>query len=181
MKLNTSTTLAASLLAAVLLMKMGIAQAQTTHTLSISEVGESATPVITFDGNPVTPDASSTLFKDNWTIELPANFVLLSSGEVFLGEPENAAQINDILVGTQPRFLTWQSDIVKPAGVASFGDPFTIPNAGFIITPAGTEPFNLILADQPASTAPDAASTSLLLGLGLLGLFGASRIRAVRC
>ena len=173
--------LGAVVITAGLFVKVGVAQAQTDNTLAISEVGESATPVVTYNGTTVPLSPSSTLFKDNWTIVLPSTFALNSGGEVLLGEPENANQINDILVGTQPTTLTWLSDTAKPAGVGALSSSITIPGAGiFTLASGGTETFNLVLTDEPARTIPDTFSTSMLLGVALLGLFGASRIRAAR-
>ncbi|HXP62440.1 MAG TPA: hypothetical protein VN829_18220, partial [Dongiaceae bacterium] len=64
------------LLIAALSMSGGAARAQD-HILAISEVGESPTPVITYDEIPVTPDPSSVLAKDRWLLVLPAGFALL--------------------------------------------------------------------------------------------------------
>jgi hypothetical protein len=162
------------------LLAMNTAQAQV-NVLSITEVGESPTPVVTFNGDPVTLDAASTLFKDNWTIVLPASFALSQGGNVFVGEPENATQVNSILVGTQPTTLTWESDVATPAGVSGLQNPLTLHSAGTFTTASGLkESFDLVLADVPGGTVPDRTSTTALLALMLLGLFGAARIQARR-
>jgi hypothetical protein len=97
-----------------------------------------------------------------------------------LGEPENPAQVNEILVGTQPTTLTWESDRPKPAGLPTASDTIIIPAEGtFTPTPGGSsQAFDLVLKDLPETTqVPDGWSTATLLGLAL-GLFGAARIRA---
>jgi len=169
------------LFAAALSLAGGIAQGQTTNLLVITESGVSPTIGVTYNGSPVTLDPASFLSPDNWTIVLPKTFALKSLGEFFLGEPEDAAEVNDILVGTQPTTLTWLSDVPAPAGVAGpFLDPIFISDAGTFITAAGgTEGFNLVLVDQAQEVpgTPDASSTATLLGLALLGLRGVARFR----
>jgi hypothetical protein len=194
MKSNPSTTIVPRLgrpigwLCASLLAATGpfvaTSLAQTQNVLEIDEVGESATPVVTYNGSTVTLDPASTLFKDNWTIELPSTFSLNQvTAPELLGEPENATQINQISVGTSPRFIVWASDQNAPAGTAGpFQNPITILNAGtFTPTPGGpSQTFELVLKDLPGTQVPDASSTAMLLGLALLGLFGVVRTRAAR-
>jgi hypothetical protein len=169
------------LFAAALSMAGGIAQGQNNH-LVITENGESPTPVVTYNGSAVTLDPASTLFLDNWTIVLPGTFALNNLGQFLLGEPENAALVNDILVGTQPTTLTWLSDTAAPGGVAGpFLDPIVIPNGGTFTTASGAqETFDLTLIDQAGNQVPDASSTATLLGLALLGVRGAARFRNFR-
>ncbi len=168
------------LFGACFLLAVGAAQAQTqNHTLAITEVGESPLPVVTYDGSPITLDPSSTLLKDNWTVVLPTGFFLLQGlPQVPVGEPENPAQVNIITIGTQPNTLLWESDVQLPAGAGGFQNPVTVPNAGvFVGANGGQEVFNLVLADEPGRSAPDGGSTALLLGLGVIGLASARRLR----
>ena len=152
------------------------------HVLEIDEVGEAVNPVVTYDGNPVTLDPSSTLFKDNWTIVLPTSFALNHPAvDLLLGEPENPAQINEILVGTQPTTLTWASDRPKPAGLPVIPNTITLSTDGtFTPTPGGpSQTFDVVLKDLTGTQVPDGWSTATLLGLAF-GLLGAARIRAAR-
>ena len=167
------------LFTAAICFAVAASQAQTVNTLKISEVAESATPVVTYNGVAVTLDPGSTLLKDNWTVELPSTFFLNSEGEKFVGEPENSQLVNDILVGTQPRFLTWRSDTSIPGGVSGpFPTTLTITGAGtFTGGATGGETFDLVLEDIGPSRTPDGASTGILLGVALLGLTGVASLK----
>lgn len=139
---------------------LALTQAQApAATLEIVEQDDTITA--TFNGAPVAINLSGPV--NGWTIELPAPFSLNMIGEVLLGEPESAALMNSILVGTQPTFLTWTSDIGITGG--PYPTEITIPNAGV----NGTVPFDLVLADR-IRTVPDPASTLALLGLAFAGL-----------
>lgn len=137
----------------------GNAQAQV-NILEILELNDTIS--VTYNGAPVLADVTGPV--NGWTIELPAPFSLNSLGEVLLGEPESAALMNSILVGTQPRFLTWSSDQAIVGG--PYANSITIPNAGV----NGTAPFDLRLVDRLTQTVPDAGSTLALLGLAFAGL-----------
>ena len=142
---------------------IGLALTQAQAQVNILEIVElNDTITATYNGAPVILGLSGPV--NGWTIELPAAFSLNSIGEVLLGEPESAALVNSILVGTQPQFLTWSSD--QAYAGAPLASEITIPNAGF----TGTNRFNLVLADRITQNVPDAGSTLALLGLALAGL-----------
>src|SRR5215472_16694728 len=126
----------------------GTAQAQ--NILKITQVGESPTPVVTYNGSPVTLNPVSTLFKDNWTLVLPDTFALASQGQVLVGEPEDATRANILLVGTQPTTIVWSSDQpIPPGSPTPLDNPLTIVNAGTFSTPSGGQkPFNFVVAEN---------------------------------
>jgi len=66
-------------------------------------------------------------------LHMLAAVALKALGEFFLGEPENAGLVNDILVGTQPTTLTWLSDVAPPGGTSGpFSNP--IPSQAAAVT-----------------------------------------------
>jgi hypothetical protein len=81
------------------------------------------------------------------------------------GEPEDPALYNQIFI-TQATFMFWTSDIPAPAGVV-LQNPISITNAG--TGPSGM-PLDLVLADGPVRSVPDASSTLSFLGMSLAGL-----------
>jgi hypothetical protein len=166
---------------------LGAVASHANNTLELDE--ENGTIVATYNGNPLSITLTGP--QDGWTIQLPADFSLNQpSLDVILGEPENPfppasglALHNEILVGTQPQFLTWNSDL-QPNGRIESPQPttVTIPNAGSTASgiASGTSgagagkavPFDLVLSDKGDSPvgAPDTAATLPLLGLSLMGL-----------
>ena len=167
------------ILTAALSLAAATSQAVPNAQLEIIESGEAI--FATFNGSTPIP-LTITGPKDGWTIQLPSDYSLNSpSLDVLLGEPENALQHNEILVGTQPQFLTWTSDIgttADPAGItAVLPTSILIPNAG-TYGPSNL-PFDLTLTDRLAAV-PDASSTFTLFTVALLGLLGVSRLRSPR-
>jgi hypothetical protein len=172
------------LLSILAVLALGAVASHANNTLELDE--ENGTIVATYNGNPLSITLTGP--QDGWTIQLPADFALNSpSVDVILGEPENPfppasglALHNEILVGTQPQFLTWNSDL-QPNGRIESPQPttVTIPNAGG--TSSGGSGlaggkivvFDLVLSDKgdsPTGGAPDTAATLPLLGLSLMGL-----------
>jgi len=141
-----------------------------TFTLTISETGETFDS-ITADLNGAPVAITLTGAVDGWTIELPDTFSLLPIGSVLLGEPGDPSLVNEVLVGTTPHFLTWNSDITV-AGVSGLPTELTIANAGTFVT----APLSLVLRDVAPHTTtptPDAGATAtLMLGAGSLLLAG---------
>jgi hypothetical protein len=154
-------------------------------TLELDE--QNGTITATFDGNPITITLTGP--KDGWTIQLPNTFSLNGppAYDVLVGEPETPssgfAPHNEILVGTAPQFLTWNSDL--PSSSAYEGSrptTATINDAGSTMSGIGTTGgglgagkavvFDLVLSDKGDSPTgvPDAAATLPLLGLSLAGL-----------
>jgi hypothetical protein len=115
---------------------------------------------------------------DGWTIQLPSSFTLFAvPTPIYLGEPENAAEFNQVAI-TGTLFLTWDSDQTGTPGGGPFpATSILIPNAGLFVNGGTTTPFDLTLADR--TTVPDAASTALLLSLAAGGLLLLSRRQAL--
>jgi hypothetical protein len=148
---------------------------------SASAVSTSLTLTLTESGNTITGDLNGAPVAltltgpvDGWTIQLPDNFALNAIGSVLVGEPggEGAGnEINEVLVGTQPQFLTWTSDIPGQPGAAALPAEVTIPDAG---TFAGA-PLILVLRDvndTPTTTPDGGATAGLLFGTSSLLLMG---------
>src|SRR4051812_26159911 len=80
--------------------------AQPIPTLTITEQNDILTA--DYNGTPVLLTLSGPVNAQ--TVELPGTFSLNSFGIVQVGEPESAALINNVNVGTSPQFSIWNSD-----------------------------------------------------------------------
>jgi hypothetical protein len=118
--------------------------------------------------------------QDGWTVQLPSGFALTSPGPtVELGEPENSGQKNEVLVGTQPQFLTWTSDRPNDTGNPSLPASITIPDAGTINAGLSLVEFDLKLVDKDDGSqkgVPDTSSTAGILILAVFGIVAMSRV-----
>jgi hypothetical protein len=177
----------ARILSILVVLALGAAASHANTTLELDE--QNGTITATYTGNPIfNPTLPITLTgpQDGWTIQLPSNFSLKSPAvDVILGEPENPfppasglALHNEILVGTQPQFLTWNSDL-QPNSRTESPQPTTVTIFDAGIDTETQTPFDLVLSDKsdgPAEGVPDTAATLPLLSLALAGL-GILRLR----
>ena len=144
------------------------ARAQVNDILQITETGENFNDLVaTFNGAPL--NITLTGAADNWTVELPSGFSLTIRGQTGFAEP-GSSLFGNLITFTQPTFLIWESEVSGNFGPG----PLTFVNVG--TGPTGM-PLDVVLADSPVRTVPDASSTLILLGMSLAGMLYFAKIR----
>jgi hypothetical protein len=151
------------LLLAILAAGCFSAEVRSDALLAITEINESLT--VTFNGSG--PFGTITeLGPESWDVQLPTGYTFLNAivgGTFFVGEPENALEVNIITI-RDATTLNWLSDVPVTAATG-FDNPFVLADGG---TLPDQSVFGLTLSD--ITTAPDRGSTLLLSAAGLIAL-----------
>jgi hypothetical protein len=139
------------------------------HTDQFDIYEQNGTITATYLGNPLSITVTGS--QDGWTIQLPSNFSL-DPLDVILGEPEKPLEHNEVLVGTQPQFLTWNSDLPSSSlNDQNLSTTMAIFDAGIETGSQRSFTLNLTdIGDGPTVGVPDTASTLPFLSLAMAGL-----------